>query len=155
MKRLLIVLLLFAAIVVGVGFYRGWFGFTSEKDDANAKVTFSVDRDKLEADRNTALQGAQDLGRQIKDKTAGSGEKSMDGTVVNVSADKLTMRDQAGKEHSHALAKDVKITCDGKACKADDLKPGIKVRVTAESTDAAAATRIEAIDKNTEFEKNG
>src|SRR5688572_8604915 len=110
MKRLLIVLLLLAILVVGVGFYRGWFGFTSESADAKANVTFSVDRDKLEADGNSALKGAQDLGRQIKDKTAGPGEKNMDGTVVSVSADKLTMRDTAGKEHSHVLAKDVKIT---------------------------------------------
>ncbi len=55
------------------------------------------------------------------------------GVVVSVADGKLTMTDKDGKnEHSHTVAKDAKITCDGKDCKLDDLKKGQTVTVTVE-----------------------
>ena len=51
------------------------------------------------------------------------------------------------------MAADVKVTCDGKECKIKELKPGMKIRVTTKKDDKKAATRIEALDKNEDFEK--
>jgi hypothetical protein len=76
-----------------------------------------------------------------------------DGTVVSVAGTKLVMASKDGKEHSHTLAADAQVTCDGKACKSDDLKPGMKIRVTTKKDDQKTATRIEALDKNDQFEK--
>jgi hypothetical protein len=69
-----------------------------------------------------------------------------EGTVVKAGDNKLTMTDKAGKnEHSHDVAKDAKITCDGKDCKLDDLKRGYPVKVTVEKRDnKPMATKIEA-----------
>ena len=54
-----------------------------------------------------------------------------EGKVVKVEAGKLTMTDKDGKnEHSHAVAKDAKITIDGKDGKLTDLKKGDKITVT-------------------------
>jgi hypothetical protein len=72
------------------------------------------------------------------------------GKVVSVTGVKLVMTNKEGKEHSHALTAESKITCDGKVCKAEDLKAGTKIRVTT-SKDAKVVTCIEAIDKNTSF----
>jgi hypothetical protein len=58
---------------------------------------------------------------------------------------------QGKEEYTCTLAADVKVTCDGKVCKSSDLKPGTKIRVTSQSADPSAATRIEAIDKNLDF----
>ena len=58
---------------------------------------------------------------------------------------------KADKEHTHTLSKDAKLTLDGKTCKAEDLKGGLKIRVTTKSTDAKAATSVEAISKNALF----
>jgi hypothetical protein len=67
------------------------------------------------------------------------------GVVVSVADGKLTMTGKDGNEHSHAVAKDAKITCDGKDCKLDDLKKGQTVTVTVEKQgDDTVATRIEA-----------
>lgn len=152
MRRALIVLILLVAVViVGTGFYRGWFAFKSDSADKKSNVTFSVDTEKFQADRNSAVASAQNLGRQIKDKVAGPSEKSMDGTVVSVTGDKLTITNNEGKEHSHTLAADVKVTCDGKDCKAADLKAGMRVRVTTNETAPHAASRLEAIDKDAAF----
>jgi hypothetical protein len=76
---------------------------------------------------------------------------TQDGTVVSSTSSKLVMSDAGGKEHSCRVAADTKITCDGKVCKASDLKPAMKVRVTTKKSDDGEATVIEAIDKNVDF----
>jgi len=73
------------------------------------------------------------------------------GNVVTITGVKLVMTNKKGKEHSHALTSKAKITCDGKVCKAQDLKAGTKIRVTTQMNDAKVVTRIEAIDKNESF----
>lgn len=58
---------------------------------------------------------------------------------------KLTIVDKEKKEHSCTVAKDAKITCEGKECKLEDLKEGFMVKVTVEKDgDKAMATKIEA-----------
>jgi len=75
-------------------------------------------------------------------------DKDKDGThegkVVKAGDGKLTMTDKDGKkEHTHEVAKDATITCDGKKCKLEDLKAGFTVRVTTDK-DGKVATKIEA-----------
>jgi hypothetical protein len=153
MQRLLFLLVLVGIGVVGLGFYLGWFHIGSDSADGKSNVTLSVDGDKFREDRKTAAGNVQDLGRQLKDQVAGPSGKSMDGTVVGVSGDQLTLTSKEGQEHKHTLAANVKVTCDGKACLAADLKPGMRVRVTTESAQPHAATRIEALDTHRDFEK--
>ena len=74
-----------------------------------------------------------------------------DGKFVSLKDHKLEMTDSKGKEHSHTMAKDATMTVDGKACKAEHLKSGMKIRVTTAKNDASVAAHVEAIDKNPEF----
>lgn len=74
-----------------------------------------------------------------------------DGKVVSITADELVMTGTDGKEHSHALAPDAKLTLDGETCKASDLKAGMRIRVTLKSADSQEAINVEALDKNPEF----
>ena len=83
----------------------------------------------------------------------GADATTHDGKVVSATAEKLMMSDKDGKEHSHALTGDAKITVDGKASKATDLKKGFKIRVTTKEGDEKTVVRIEALDKNLDFEK--
>jgi len=78
-----------------------------------------------------------------KDKDKGN---THSGVVVKVSDGKLTMTDKEGKnEHTHDVAKDAKITCDGKECKLEDLQKGVMITVTLEAKgDKKVATRLEA-----------
>lgn len=78
-------------------------------------------------------------------------EATHDGTVVSVTGDTLVMKSTDGKEHSHTLAADARLTLDGKVCAAADLKAGAKIRVTTKGTDKNVVTRIEALDKNLAF----
>jgi hypothetical protein len=61
--------------------------------------------------------------------------------------DKFSMTDKAGSKHEHMLARDAKVTCDGKECKIADLKEGIRIRVTTAKDNKDMAVRVEALTK--------
>lgn len=64
------------------------------------------------------------------------------GVVVSTTDGKLTMTDKDGtNEHTHEVAADAKISCDGKECKLEDLKKGATVKVTIKDK---KAVKIEA-----------
>jgi hypothetical protein len=77
MKTVLIVLALIVAMAVGLGFYRGWFHFSSSNDAGKSNVTLSVDKDKMtadkdkvEADKDKVVDKANDLGHKAVDTIA-------------------------------------------------------------------------------------
>jgi hypothetical protein len=71
-----------------------------------------------------------------------------EGKVVSVTADKLVMTMKGETtEHSHTIAKDAKITLDGKTATVEDLKPGMRIKVTTPKGDLKTATKIEAFSK--------
>lgn len=54
MGRLLVVLVLIAAGVVGLGFYRGWFELSSSSGDGKSHIELNVDQKKIQADEKKA-----------------------------------------------------------------------------------------------------
>jgi hypothetical protein len=70
--------------------------------------------------------------------------KMHDGKVVSMAGDKLTTTCSDGKQHCHTVAKDAKVTCDGQASKAADLKAGTHVRVTTKIDDKTVAAAVES-----------
>ncbi len=91
------------------------------------------------------------LARSAMAFTAEEAKETMhDGTIVSITSTELVMKSN-DKEHTHTLAKHAKMTLDGKDCKAEDLKAGLKIRVTTKNGDAKDATNVEAISKNAMF----
>ena len=78
-----------------------------------------------------------------------------DGKFVSIAGNTLVMTSKDDQQHSHTLAKDAKLTCDGAVCKAEGLKAGSKIRVTTKKDDRNVATCIELLDKKTEFAQCG
>jgi uncharacterized protein YxeA len=67
MKRLLIVLVVVAAIVAGFGYYRGWFSFSTSNENDKTNFNISVDKDKIQQDKESAkerIHGLQDKAQQ-------------------------------------------------------------------------------------------
>lgn len=106
------------------------------------------------------LAGAPGLAADDKkagDRPAATGD-THEGIVVSVTGNKLVMRGKEGaeaKEHTHTLAPNARVMCDGKECKLEDLKPGQRIRVTTARGDRGMATRVEALDKNRDFSRTG
>lgn len=151
MKRFLFVVVLLGAGIAVLGFYRGWFHLGSDSADGTSTVSLSVDKNKLKEDRTSLVTGVQKLGSKKEANFAGV---SHEGKVVSIVGATLVMTNMQGEEeHVHALAVNVKFTCDGKVCQAADLKTGMRVRVTTENAEPHAATRIEALHTNRDFEK--
>ncbi len=67
MKRLLLVLLVVAACALGLAFYRGWIGITSDSATGAYRVTFMVDREKLQEDEKKAVEKLQGIGQPAKE----------------------------------------------------------------------------------------
>ena len=87
---------------------------------------------------------AGEKGTAGKDGVGKTGEKGYDVTIVKVGKHELTVEGKDGKEHKHAVAKDAKITVDGKKADLDDLKAGEHAHVMVsggEFTSVAVTTK--------------
>ncbi len=67
-----------------------------------------------------------------------------EGKIVSVSGNKITSTGVKGNEHHYTLAKDAKVTFDGKTSKLSDLKVGMPVRVTTCAEDDSKASSVSA-----------
>lgn len=74
---------------------------------------------------------------------------SCDGKFVKVLGDKLTSTTGKGEEHHYTVAKEVKVTCDGKESKLSDLKAGCNIRMTMCKDDK---NKILAVDSGKQIE---
>jgi len=81
-KKLFLVLTVLVVLVIGVGFYRGWFALSSQSQDTESNKTdinLTVDRRKVKEDvqevkdkttelANKTTAEAKDLGNRARDK---------------------------------------------------------------------------------------
>jgi hypothetical protein len=84
-----------------------------------------------------------------------SSKNTHEGQFVSAKGDSFKMTDKAGKEHTHMLADDAKVMCDGKMCKLADLKKGTMVKVTTKPDDQTTVVRVEARTKAAASDKTG
>lgn len=74
-------------------------------------------------------------------------DKVHEATVVKAGDGKITLTFKGDdKKHTHDVAKDAKITLDGKVAKLEELKEGFPVKVTMD--DKFVVTKIEAKSKD-------
>ena len=81
MKKLLAVLIVLVLLVVGVGFYRGWFVLSKSDADAGknkVNVNLTVDGDKMQEDAEAVKKKAAELTENVT-----GGEKNPDDSETN------------------------------------------------------------------------
>jgi predicted negative regulator of RcsB-dependent stress response len=73
MRNLIVTLVLLAAIVIGVGIYRGWFTFSSSHDSGTDQrsIQLNIDENKAKSDAEKVKEKASDAGTKVKEKTEG------------------------------------------------------------------------------------
>ncbi|MGA2033275.1 MAG: hypothetical protein ABSG68_13535 [Thermoguttaceae bacterium] len=69
MRTLFVVAVVLLVCIAGLGFYRGWFGLSTDNTDHKPSATFTMDKDKIHADEDIARDKVQGLGRKVKEKT--------------------------------------------------------------------------------------
>ena len=125
--------------------------------ETNAKITFKAGDEAPLGNFKVKVTGHPTKGgdAQVEFKLAIVAkevhEATHDGKVVRITGNKLVMTNKEGQEHSHTMNADAKLTLDGKTCKAEDLKPGTRIRVTTQGADKSVANRVEGLDKNLDF----
>jgi hypothetical protein len=71
MTRLLGVLVLIAAGILGLGYYLGWFHFAKDSaDDNKLHYSVTVDEEKILDDKKKAQEKVQGVGQPVKDSAA-------------------------------------------------------------------------------------
>jgi hypothetical protein len=134
---------------------------TDLKKDQQVRVT-TKEGDPTQAVRVEALDKNKDFDKPGTDKKPpelnllvfADDKNTHEGKIVRIEGNKIVMADKDGKnEHTHTLAIDARVMCDGKECKLTDLKKDQQVRVTTKEGDPTQAVRVEALDKNKDFGK--
>ena len=70
MKQMFAMLAVLALIIVGLGFYRGWFALSNTRDIDGHKVdvNLKVDEDKMKDDEEKVKEKARELTDQVKER---------------------------------------------------------------------------------------
>ena len=78
MSRFLVVLALLVAVVLGLGFYLGWFGFSTDSTNQKTNINITVDKDKIREDAEKAKEKVQEAGHKVKERIESEGGKKKD-----------------------------------------------------------------------------
>jgi hypothetical protein len=78
MTRFLGALVLIAAIIIGAGWYLGWFHFSTGGSDRTTDFNISIDKDKMREDGEKAKDKLHEFGNKVKDKVEDRSEKTKD-----------------------------------------------------------------------------
>jgi hypothetical protein len=76
MARVFLVLILIVACVAGLGFYRGWFSLGSDDGDGKTHIKLTVDKDKIQSDKEKVLDKVHNIGHPATDKSTAPAEKT-------------------------------------------------------------------------------
>ena len=79
MKTLSAVLIAIAILVVGLGFYRGWFAFSRPAADAGSNtinINLATDPDKMKQDAQMAKDKATELTGGVKEGVKADGQEN-------------------------------------------------------------------------------
>lgn len=70
MRKLFSFIMVLAVVVVGLGFYLGWFGVSTTHDSTSGKtgVELTIDQNKIKADAEKAKEKVADEARKLKEK---------------------------------------------------------------------------------------
>jgi hypothetical protein len=79
MRRLSVVLVAIAILVVGLGFYRGWFAVSRPAPDAGSSkvnINLAADPDKMKQDAETVKDKATELTGGVTEDVKADGQAS-------------------------------------------------------------------------------
>lgn len=126
------VLVVLLVIVVGVGFWQGWFSLSSGDVDGRTDVTLSVDEEKIERDTGAALDATRREAREVGEKIkAASDITSVEGVVESVDAQErsVTVRTEDDGVQTFRVVDDTELSRDDEPTQLSGISAGDQVIV--------------------------
>ena len=68
MRRLFSSLLLFAVVLAGVGYFRGWFELAEQEQRGDTGVNITIHKQKIREDAEAAREKLHDLRESIEER---------------------------------------------------------------------------------------
>jgi Cu/Ag efflux protein CusF len=129
-------------VVLGVGFYLGWFRLSAHRDASNEQihVTFDINRGKIEQDANKAraqvgqagrqiAQGAKDVAGKVSAAVTGSHQAKGEVVKIDETDSRLTIHTEDNKTLTVQAEPSTKIRRNGVDVNMDSLTEGDHVLV--------------------------
>jgi uncharacterized protein (TIGR03000 family) len=126
---------------------------STKKDKDNQDVVTKIEA--LAKNENFDIRADQTGARDDKPQSIADKADAHEGKFVSVTGNELAMTAKDGKKHTHTLASDAEFMCDGKACKAGDLKAGMAIKVTTRANDPDAVIKVEALQDGNQVFQDG
>ncbi|MBX3435239.1 MAG: hypothetical protein KF847_18120 [Pirellulales bacterium] len=104
----------------------------------------------MSTEKKKSTQTAENLALSMNGREA----HVFEGRIVSIVGRTLVMKSREGQETERTMTDDVKVTCDGTACQAGDLKSGKRIRVTTMKNDSRLATKVDALDRLAVFARS-
>lgn len=119
-------------IVAGVGFWQGWFSFSSGDADGRTDLTLSVDKEKIEQDTGAALDATRREAREVGEKIkAASDITSVEGVVESVDAQErsVTVRTEDSGAQTFQIRDETELSRDDEPTPLSGISAGDEVIV--------------------------
>lgn len=142
MRAFILTVLLLIVVVLGLGFYLGWFRLSAQRDAANDQihVTFDVNRGKIEQDANKAraqigqagrqvAQGAKDVAGKVGAALKVSHQAKGEVVKINETDARLTIHTEDNKTMTVQAEPSTKIRRNGVDVNMDSLTEGDHVLI--------------------------
>ena len=75
MKALMFVVILLLVVIVGLGFYRGWFRLSVDNTEHQPSATFTMDKDKMHEDEQKSKEEMHSIGQKTKETIGDRADK--------------------------------------------------------------------------------
>ncbi|MCP3919755.1 MAG: hypothetical protein GY711_29830 [bacterium] len=111
-------LVVLAAVVLGIGYFTGWFTFTSTTEAGSTKIGLEVHGDEIKKDAKQLGEKAKGLVERIK------GDALVTGTIRSIDGRSLDVETEDGKTVNVTLKSDAAIVIDGDASALGEIQVG-------------------------------
>jgi hypothetical protein len=140
MRKFLVLVVICLAVVVAIGWSRGWFALSTSQDQRNDQVDIDlrVDRAKVRSDVSAARERAEELGKSAAkqaeklvkpNESVASETASGIVTEIRHMGKELDIRTTADRSLSFVVQEGAEIASDGGTVALESLKPGQHVRI--------------------------
>ncbi len=78
MRKIIGTLTIALLLIGGVGLFRGWFSFSTDKEAGKTKLEMTIDQDRVKEDAEAVKSQVHQLGEKIRSSSTDQQEDSVD-----------------------------------------------------------------------------